>query len=220
MSLTLTLTGHSSILESTYFPTINLEGGDWEIGLLNLETFNSIPNIKDGVITTNNQFHHLPEGSYEVEDIEKWIKETVGEDVSIKANRNTLKTEIISKHRFRLNKELCDLLGFEATTTIEPDTKYVSLFPANISKVNVVRINCNVAQGSYLNGKPTHTLHEFFPSVPPGYRIIEVPFTVIYHAINTTQIKTLTLELLDQCDQHVNFRGEAITVRLHLRRVK
>ena len=32
-----------------------------------------------------------------------------------------------------------------------------------------MRIECDIITGSYINGKPTHTLYEFFPSVPPGY---------------------------------------------------
>lgn len=71
MSFALTLTSKTNVLQASYSPTIDLEG-DYEIGLILLETFNSIPNITH----ENNCFYYdsskvieLPEGSYEIEDI-------------------------------------------------------------------------------------------------------------------------------------------------------
>ncbi|RLU25216.1 hypothetical protein DMN91_003309 [Ooceraea biroi] len=44
MSLTLTLTGRSSILAANYFPAIDLSDGDYELGLVVFETYHTIPN--------------------------------------------------------------------------------------------------------------------------------------------------------------------------------
>lgn len=69
-SYTLSLSGNKSIISADYFPPIILNGS-YECGLVELQTFNSIPNIDH----TNNRFHYgddfveLPTGSYEIDDL-------------------------------------------------------------------------------------------------------------------------------------------------------
>ena len=72
-SLTLNLSGTSSVLEAQYFLPIELPRNKcYVLGLVELLDFNSIPNIDQG----NNRFYVdkeiviLPTGSYEIEDIE------------------------------------------------------------------------------------------------------------------------------------------------------
>lgn len=252
MSITVTLSGNSSTLSSHFFPPIILEGS-WEIGMLNLETFNSIPNLKKGEVkygsvqkifkskemadfglgvTVELEDTHkvegtvvIPTGSYELNDISHYInsKSKTLPTINFHGNRNTLKTEIVvhgTDKFIQVNKELGQLLGLEGGCIFYSNVPYELEKPTKISKVNVVRINCNIAQSSYLNGKPTHTIHEFFPNAPPGYRIIEVPNNVIYHSINTRRIDSIHLELIDQDDNILDFRGETITIRLHLKQVK
>ena len=76
-SLTLTLSGNSSILEAYYFPPIELSPNKkYELGLIQLSTFNSIPNIDNhnNRIVVGSQNITLPTGSYEISDIEDYIK--------------------------------------------------------------------------------------------------------------------------------------------------
>lgn len=144
--------------------------------------------------------------------------------IRIRANHNTLHSEVgIIKDgdkeiTVEVNEELGQLLGFRGFHRFKSGIRYTSPLTVKISKVNVIRINCNVAKGSYLNGKPSHTIHQFYPNVPPGYRIIEVPYTVIYHTINTNLLHNLTVDITDQEGELVDFRGEEITVRLCLRK--
>jgi len=66
MSLTLTVSGRSSVLAVDYFPPIDLSDGEYELGLTTFETYNTIPNVT----STNNKFYYgdndeeitLPEG--------------------------------------------------------------------------------------------------------------------------------------------------------------
>ncbi|EFN73383.1 hypothetical protein EAG_12508 [Camponotus floridanus] len=44
MSLILTLTGRSNVLTASYFPPLDLSDDDYELGLTNFETYNTIPN--------------------------------------------------------------------------------------------------------------------------------------------------------------------------------
>jgi len=67
MSLILTLTGRSNVLSTTYFPAIDLSDDDYELGLINFETYNTIPNVN----ASNIKFYFdeddmeitIPEGS-------------------------------------------------------------------------------------------------------------------------------------------------------------
>ncbi|EZA50197.1 hypothetical protein X777_11336 [Ooceraea biroi] len=81
MSLTLTLTGRSSVLTVCYFPPIDLSDGSYELGLADFETYNSIPNVD----ATNNRFYFgerdalitIPEGSYELRAISRFLRNAV-----------------------------------------------------------------------------------------------------------------------------------------------
>ncbi|XP_018398463.1 PREDICTED: uncharacterized protein LOC108776362 [Cyphomyrmex costatus] len=81
MSLTFTLTGKSSVLAVSYFPAVDLSDGDYELGLTDFETYYTLPNVN----STNNKLYFaneeivIPEGSYELRDIER---------VEIDRNRN------------------------------------------------------------------------------------------------------------------------------------
>lgn len=229
-SFTLTLSGTSSVLEARYFPPIELTNKkNWTVGLVELLTYNSIPNIDEGC----NKFYInkdgkqiaiiIPTGNYEIQDIEAYLKKRLGKrniPFNLKADNVTLKIEIqvpsdISLD-FRPDDSIGRLLGFKKEI-LTGSPLYKSHLPADIIHVNSLRIECNITAGSYINDKRVHTIHEFFPSVPPGYKIIEVPAQVIYLPIVGHSIDQLQLKIVDQDGRLVNFRGEVITIRLHIR---
>ena len=80
-----------------------------------------------------------------------------------------------------------------------------------------MRVECNITSGAYINNQKVHTIHEFFPAVPPGYKIIEVPSHVIYLPITVKRIDHLHVRIVDQDEDLVNFQGDVITIRLHIR---
>lgn len=229
-TLTLSLSGTSSVLEAYYFPPIELTPNkNYVLGLVELLTFNSIPNIDAG----NNKFYVgeegkeekivLPTGSYEIEDIESFLKEALAPkhiSFSLKPNNNTLRSVIQCNRRinFQPQDSIGSILGF-TRRELAKDKTHSSDLPVTILKVNALRIECNITAGAYINERKVHTIHEFFPAVPPGYKIIEVPSHIIYLPITVRSIDHLQLRIVDQDGNLVNFRGEVITVRVHIKAV-
>jgi len=83
MSLTLTLTGRSSVLAVSYFPAIDLTDADYKLDLTDFETYHTIPNVN----FSNNKFYFdddkkitIPEGSYELHSINDYLKRAILQD--------------------------------------------------------------------------------------------------------------------------------------------
>lgn len=294
-SITLTLTGNSSQLQAQYFPSIDLSDGNYVCGLIDFQTFNSIPNVDE----TNNLFYFghenlkisqkenntesneitqdfisldpqqqfnenendkklhysvdaekpknsrkkratgnntvrtkqpltcikIPTGSYEVSDLSKYLKKYLLNRkvlLELEANKNTLQCEIMCSQPIDFSKPntIGPILGFRNNDQLSKNQLHVSPLPADILKINVIRVECDVITNSYHNSKPSHTIHEFSPKVPPGYKIIEVPQNVIYFPVTVKSIHALNLTVIDQNNQLINFRGETITVRLHIKKIE
>jgi len=57
MSLILTLTGKSNVLATIYFSAIDLSDDNYELSLMNFETYNTISNVRENA--SNNKFYIL-----------------------------------------------------------------------------------------------------------------------------------------------------------------
>lgn len=86
-------------------------------------------------------------------------------------------------------------------------------------KVNALRVECNITAGAYMNELRVHTIHLFLLAVSPGYKIIEVPFHVIYLPVAVRIIDRLQIRIIDQDENLVHFRGRKITVRVHIKAI-
>lgn len=221
------LSGKGSRITCDMFPPYDVSNGEYVIGLVDLSTFNSIPNVETGV---NDKFYYgkegnsitIEEGSYEIEDLSNYIQGRLpnGLHLRLEANNNTLKTEIRCNEVIDFTKEktIAPILGF-TKKMLEPNKTHSSDAPVNILKVNSIRVECNIVRGSFDNGVESHVIHEFFPQVEPGYKIVESPGTVIYLPLNVQKVHTITIELKDQDNRPVNLRGEILSVRLHIKKV-
>lgn len=228
MSLSITLSNTSSVLEAHFFPPIILEG-NYEIGLISFLSYNSIPNID----ITNNRFHfdgekyiEIPIGSYEIVDIDKTINAEIKKKykndetqlrISINDNTLTCKVHCTKQVYFNKYRSIGSLLGF-INCEAAANTDLESNAPINIMKVNSIRVECNIASSSFLNGQPDHSIHDFFPNCRIGYKIIEIPKNIIYSSVTAQSIDYLNLKIVDQSSRLIDFRGEIITIRVHLRK--
>jgi hypothetical protein len=227
MSHTLTFSHTSSELEATIFPPIHLDDGKYEVGLLSFDSYNSIPNVDE----RNNKVHfgdgevaEIPTGSYELKDIFEKMQSLVKEHnhvFSFTSSINTFTATIKCDVDIDFSKpnSVGPLLGFHPRV-LRAHQKHYSDFVVDIFRVDVIDIHCSIAGGSYMNGKPTHSVHAFSLQVGPGFKIREKPSEVIYHPVRTNVLDKVYLKVVDQDGKIVNFRNERVTIRLHVRRVK
>lgn len=248
MSLTFTLSDHSSVLSANFFPPIELaRGTHYGLGLLGFYSYNSIFNIDE----KNNSFSYrnnvdskikgrilhcrIPPGAYEIDEIHKAIlfsmksNENNGQMIdeenifSLRANNNTLKCEIYSKYEIMFEEEnsIGKLLGFHATY-LQPNKVHESTLPVDIMKVRIIRVDCNIVSGAYLNSEQVHTLFEFDIDVEPGYKLSKEPKNIIYMSVTPAGrqfIDNITLRILDDNGDLIDFRGEKIIVKLELKNI-
>lgn len=167
-SITFSFSGESSLLESHYFPPIELSADKkYSLGLIELLTFNSIPNIdsKCNKLYIGEEIITLPTGSYEITDINEYVQKQLSKDISfsLTANNNTLQSRVNCNKKVNFNPtdSIADLLGF-SHIELEANKTHTSLEPVKILQYNVIRVECNITSGAYINDKKVHTIHEFF----------------------------------------------------------
>lgn len=237
MSITLKLSGKESTLHARFFPPLILEQ-DSEMCLLSLIAWNSISNVDE----SNQNFYYddkkiqIPTGCYELEDINTFLKRELrmehlnspltdddkikmdNEALTLYGNRHTLMAEITSRYSVDFTKpnNIGTILRFTGIKT-EPFVRAISNRPVKILKVQVYQVSCNLITNSYEGDRESHVIYEFFPSVAPGYKINQVPNQLIYYHLPSRLIHEIEVRLTDQDDNLLNFRGEVIHLRLHIR---
>jgi len=212
--------GKQSTFNLRFSPPLDLSG-NFEIALVSLDTYNSIPNVD----STNNSLSvfngtawstiSLPEGSYDIDAISSAINVP---QVSISANTATLKSvlTIVAPYKvdFNVSNSLASVLGFEKRVYDAGISN--SMYSVDIMKVTNVKVVTNVVSGSYNNDRVDNTIYSFFPDVAPGYKIIQTPIPM-YLPVSVDRISELYVGLVDQDNAPINLRGETLTMRLHIK---
>lgn len=250
-TFTVTFTGTSSVLQNDFFPEIVLDPQvNYCCALLDFTAFNSIPNVTNGqnseliikypvqekkwIQTKRGYDYHnisrektisLPTGAYEVEDILKYLKwEFHALEVSFSYEISVASSTVaiqFDKDIEWIGGTLLNVIGFYENKTFKSHTNYTSENIVKITNVDVIRVECDIISGSYINGKSTHTIHQFSHcKVDPGYKFIEIPQHLIYLPIKVKQIRSIQVSIVDQNGQLIDFRGEQISCRLHIKTVE
>lgn len=228
MSFTIALSANSALLKADFHPPIYLDPNtSYVVGLTNFETFNAIPNIDEDnnkvYFGNDGEFLIIPTGSYEMDDINKYLQTEFQKRhiaFHLYANNNTLRSVIKSSTDIIFKDgTIGKILGFNNVIIPGDGKPRTSENAAEIIKVNSLMIDCSIAEGSYLNGKPVHIIHQFFPNVSPGYKIIESPQNIIYFPVIVNVIDKITIKILDQDLNIVDFRNETVTIRLHIKEI-
>ena len=241
MSYIFTLSSTNHALNIDFINPIQLEPeSTYGLALIGFHSYNSIPNIEPGrnkfeyqnVETGKKKCIIIPTGSYEIRDLEQYLqtclisigepKHLHGKHLSLKPNNNTLKCEIYSEKYqidFKAPDSIGRLLGF-SRLVLRPGTVHESDQPVDVVKVKTLHIDCNITTGSFYKDRPTHTIYEFALDSNPGYAVDETPRHIIYlPVVNKNQITNISLRVLDQNFEPVNFRGEEVIIRLELKKL-
>lgn len=163
----------------------------------------------------------IPKGAYEITEINRYLQSKLdSNNILLQANSNTLKCEIQSKYTldFRDSDSIGRLLGF-SEKVLPANVLYSSEKPVEIVKVINIRVECNITSGAYYNNNLSHTIFEFDVNVEPGYRLTKEPANIIYLPVLTNSIDNITLTIVDQDGDLVNFANEDITIRLELKQL-
>lgn len=217
-----TFSGFSSILTNYYFPPIELKG-KYVARLINFTVYNSIPNIdiNNNYIKIGNHVIRVPRGSYEISDLSDYIQRTVKKlnpsiVFELAPNINTQKTEMFSNQSIFFDEanNLSKLLGFKKRGYVA-NVKHESENVVDIMAVSQIKVTCDIITNSYNNSKLDQSLHTFPITVPPGFKINEIPRNSIYLPVTKNEISSITCRIEDQNGNLVDFSDE-ITLNIYL----
>ena len=160
---------------------------EYEIALVNPETYYSFPNIDE----TNNVFVYspdnsnswvkikIPEGSYEIDDINNTIKHEMEKKGLMKTimltfpqTLNTLKSVLILEKDFQVDfnhqNSLAKVLGFTGAKYTEGFHESENV--VNTLSINSIHFNIDIIGGSYVNGTMKNTIYSFFRKSAPDIK--------------------------------------------------
>ena len=225
--------GIDARVETTFVPSLELEGGSYEIALHSLETYYSFPNIDK---SNNNIRVSLDKGKswnelifavgcYEHEDINKELQRMVKvlggkkEDIVLAPNMNTFQTIMTISENvevdFTIKNSIRTVLGFNSK--IYKKGRNLSEHTVDIMRINSIFVHTSVIGSTYVNGSQSPVIYSFFPNVPPGGKIIIEPNVLIYLPVSLSRISRLTSWLTAQTDRPLDLREEELTIKYHLR---
>ena len=166
-----------SRFKTRFNPKLQLDRDkEYEIALVNLETYYSFPNIDESnnvfVYSHNNRNTwekiKIPKGSYEIDDINKTIHHEMEKRghyyINISANSNTLKSILILEKDYRVDfnhqnsiAKVLKFIGAKHTGGFHELENVV-----NILSINSILINIDIILESYVDGTTKNTIYSFF----------------------------------------------------------
>lgn len=207
---------------------------EYEIALTSLDLYYCFPNITK----QNNIFRFsydsgkswnkitIPIGCYTLDSLFNEITKNMKElnyttPFKISSNPSRVRTVIEFSSDdfwidFKYGKSFGNLLGFDSiidSNTLE------SKNPINILQINSIFIKTNLTETSIYNEKSFPFIYSFFPNALPGDKIIETPNVLIYHRLINKSLHNFEISLVDENDKLIDFNGETVTIRLHIRKV-
>jgi len=220
-NMSIVISSNTTDWTTTFSPPLYLNPQrKYELALVNLETYNSIPNITEA----NNKFVYspdagatwkliaLPHGSYEVAQINTEIQRQLAANgdwdpvanrhfIEVGANKSTLRAFIdIFHEEYEVNMRLSSLralLGFDEGVLGKGYNEGEN--PVDINQVDSILVNCDIVSGSFRSGAQQPVIYSFFPNVSPGYKIVETPRNLVFLPVaQAGNIQRVRVWLADQ----------------------
>ena len=164
---------------------------------------------------------HIPTGCYELKAINAEITRIRGNsDITILPNVNTLQCILTvvgakCKVSFDVPNSLANILGFKRDIVYGVGRHTSKRI--NITSLTSILLHCNIIHSSYMRSTQAPVVCNFFPNAAPGQKILETPHNLIYLPVTVDVISKLSVWLTDRHGEHLDLRGEKLTIRFHLR---
>jgi hypothetical protein len=166
--------------EVKFNPPLELDNDkNYEIALMDLETYYSFPNVDE----KNNQFNYrktsvgynpiktinIPTGAHELDSVMKEINKQLiangdKDAISISYNRNTMLTTMVIQPGYEVDFEYDNTIGkmFGFSKPRYDEGTYESEKIINILTVNSIFVHLDIITGSYVNGEPKQVIFFIF----------------------------------------------------------
>ena len=82
--------------------------------------------------------------------------------------------------------------------------------------IDKTHLDCDVIDGSVLNGVRQPTFYSYFLDKPSGYKMFCEPETIHHKKINKSVLNTITFHLEDDRHEEVDFNGKTLTFTLQM----
>ena len=190
---------------------LDLRNPNKNMALANLSIYYTCKNVKSTY--NNNEFEisaptwnetfDLPDGSYNISEIQDYIEyiikkhETIGENAPILNYANTINNRIVFKIKSRyklelLSKETIKLLGSNKDIIDADNSENVP----RLENVEVVLVHCNLVNNSYQQA--SRVLFTFVPSKQYGQLISISPKSLIFLKTMNTEFSEIEIWFTDQ----------------------
>ena len=120
------------------------------------------------------------------------------------------------KVTFDVSNSLASVLGFKQDIVYVVG-RHASERLVNSMSVNSILVHWNIIHSSHMRGQQAPVVYNFSPNAAPGQKILEASHNLIYLPVTVDVISTLSVWLADQDGEHLDLRGEKLTIRFHLR---
>lgn len=89
-----------------------------------------------------------------------------------------------------------------------------------IVNLKVIRIDCDIISGSYINSERRHTIHQFAASTSnvKGQIFVEIPKHLIYFLVKTKNLCSIQISIVDQKGKLLHINGGDIICRINIKR--
>ena len=212
-------TNEPNIFKYDLIDKLDLRNLNKNMALANLSIYYTWKNVKSTYnknkskisTSTSNETFDLPDGSYNISEIQDYIEyiikkhETTDENASILIYANTINNRIVFKIKSRyklelLSKETMKLLG--STSSIIDTDKNSENVP-RLENVEVVLVHCNLVNNSYQ--QHSRVLITFVPTKRYGQLISISPHSLVFLKTMNTEFSEIEVWFTDQKNNALEF---------------
>jgi len=150
--------------------------------------------------------HEIPEGNYNLTQLCETISElNHGDKVALTPlyALNRVRCESHENVDFDVENSVNKVLGFQKKSYAAKQT-HVSETEPKLHHIQSLCVHCEGAVGAHINGLQTNEIHSANVLVPPSYRIVSEPHTLVYYKIRGDQLSELKFTIRDENGQLIS----------------